>query len=64
MLAILEKYTKVPAAGIRSATPYYQDPKGKMILESLADQIRWFVANGLMKEPVSVDHAVDLSFIK
>src|SRR5262249_8537690 len=40
VLTILEKYTKVPAAVIRSATPYYQDPKGKLVVESLTDQIK------------------------
>lgn len=62
--AILEKYTKVPANVIKVATPHYQDPDGRMILESLADQIAWFVKNGYMPQKVSVENAVDLSFLK
>ncbi len=62
--AIIEKHTKVPAKVIKAAIPYYQDPNGKLILESLADQIQWFVANGYMPKPISVDQAVDLSFLK
>jgi hypothetical protein len=33
-------------------------------MDSLADQIRWFVANGYMPQPVPVDKVVDLSFLK
>ena len=64
VLAILEKFTKVPGKAIKAATPYYQDPKGKLGLESLADQIAWFVANGFMTEKIGVDKVVDLSFLK
>ncbi len=64
VLAILEKHTKVPANTIKAAVPYHQDPKGRLILESLADMIKWFVANGMMPQPISVEQAVDLSFLK
>jgi len=64
VVAIMEKYTKVPAQVIRAATPYYQDAKGQMNLESLADQIQWFVASGFMKEKIGIDRVVDLSFLK
>ena len=62
--AILEKYTKVPAAVIKVATPHYQDPNGRMILQSLADQVDWFVKHGFMTQKVSIENAVDLSFLK
>lgn len=61
---ILEKYTKVPAAVIKVATPHYQDPNGRMILQSLTDQIEWFVRNSYMTQKVSIENAVDLSFLK
>jgi NitT/TauT family transport system substrate-binding protein len=64
VLAILEKHTKIPASTIKVAVPHHQDPKGRLILESLADMITWFVANGFMPQPISVDQAVDLSFLK
>jgi NitT/TauT family transport system substrate-binding protein len=64
VLAILEKYTKVPAAAIRRAIPSHQDPRGHPNVDSLADQIKWFVANGYMPKPVPVDQVVDLSFLK
>jgi len=62
--AILEKYTKVPAPVIKVATPHYQEPNGRMILASLADQIEWFLKNGYMPRKVSIENAVDLSFLK
>jgi NitT/TauT family transport system substrate-binding protein len=60
---ILEKYTKVPANVIKAATPSYQDPKGKVLVENLADQAQWFASNG-MQQKVSVENALDLSFLK
>ncbi len=62
--AIIEKYTKVPARVVRTAIPHYQDPDGKLVLESLADQIRWHMANGYMPKAVTVDQVVDPTFLK
>ena len=61
--AILEKYTKVPAKVIQAAIPPYQDPNGKVLRENLADQAQWFASNG-MQQKVSIDGALDLSFLK
>jgi NitT/TauT family transport system substrate-binding protein len=61
--AILEKYTKVPAKVIQAAIPPYQDPNGKVLVENLADQAQWFARNG-MQQKISIDSALDLSFIK
>jgi NitT/TauT family transport system substrate-binding protein len=62
--AIIEKFTKVPAKAIKTAIPHYQDPRGRPNLDSLADQIRWFVANGYMPQALPVDKVVDLSFLR
>ena len=64
VLAILEKFTGVPARAIKASIPYRQDPKGRLALGSLADQIAWFAANGFMQEKVPVDKVVDLSFLR
>jgi NitT/TauT family transport system substrate-binding protein len=64
VVAITEKFTKVPAKAVRAAIPHYQDPKGRPNLDSLADQIRWYVANGYMPKEVPVDQVVDLSFLR
>ena len=61
--AILEKYTKVPAKVIQAAIPPYQEPKGKVLVENLADQAQWFTRNG-MQQKVSIENALDLSFLK
>jgi NitT/TauT family transport system substrate-binding protein len=61
--AILEKYTKVPSKVIQAAIPPYQEPNGKPIVENLADQAQWF-ANSGMQQKVSIDSALDLSFLK
>jgi NitT/TauT family transport system substrate-binding protein len=60
---ILEKYTKVPAKVIQAAIPPYQDPNGKVLRENLADQAQWFASNG-MQQKVSIENALDLSFLK
>lgn len=64
VVAILEKYTKVPAKVIKTATPYYLARDGRPNLDSLADMIQWFMANGYMPQKVTVDQIVDLSFLK
>ena len=61
--AILEKYTKVPAKVIQTAIPPYQDPNGKPLVENLTDQAQWFARNG-MQQKISIENALDLSFLK
>ena len=61
--AILEKYTKVPAKVIQAAIPPYQDPNGKVLVDNLADQAQWF-ANAGMQQKISIQNALDLSFLK
>jgi NitT/TauT family transport system substrate-binding protein len=64
VLAILEKYTKVPAATIKAVFPPYLAPDGRPSVESLADQIKWFVANGYMPQAIPVDKALDLQYLR
>jgi NitT/TauT family transport system substrate-binding protein len=61
--AILEKYTKVPGKIIQAAIPPYQDPSGKLLVKNLADQAQWFTTNG-MQQKVTIENALDLSFLK
>jgi NitT/TauT family transport system substrate-binding protein len=62
--AILEKYTKVPAKVIQVAIPPYQDPNGKVLVDNLADQAQWFVNSGMQQQKISIQNALDLSFLK
>ena len=48
---------------IQAAIPPYQDPNGKVLVENLADQAQWFTKNG-MQQKVSIENAVDMSFLK
>jgi len=64
VLAILEKYTKVPARTIQAAISQHQDPDGRLNLKNLADQIQWFAANGYLPKAIEVEQAVDLSFLR
>ncbi len=64
VLAIIEKHTRIPARAVKAAIPHHQDPRGRLILESLVDQINWFVSNGFMPKAIPVDQVVDLSFLK
>ncbi len=64
VLAILEKYTKIPAKTIRAAIAHYQARDGKVVIESLVDQMKWYVANGYMAQEVPVEKVVDLSFLR
>ena len=46
------------------AIAHYQAPDGRPVLESLADQIRWYVASGYMPQEVPVERVVNLSFLR
>ncbi|HEY7062667.1 MAG TPA: ABC transporter substrate-binding protein [Chloroflexota bacterium] len=44
--AIIEKYTRVPAATVQKIIPQYGDPDGRINWESLADQQRFYMDRG------------------
>jgi NitT/TauT family transport system substrate-binding protein len=64
VVSIIEKYTKVPAKAIRAAIPHGQSRDGRPIMDSIADQIAWFAANGYLPKRVTADQVVDLSFLR
>ncbi|MBI2201477.1 MAG: ABC transporter substrate-binding protein [Armatimonadetes bacterium] len=64
VLEIVAKYTKVPVPTIKQAVPFYLADDGMPLVESLADQQAWYLAQGLVKEKVAMDRAVDLSFLR
>lgn len=45
-------------------SPVRARTRGKLVQEDLAKMIDWFVANGFMPKPVTVNHVVDLSFLR
>jgi hypothetical protein len=40
----------------------YVDPNGRVDEASIADQLQWYVQQGMVTEPVDLQQAVDLSF--
>jgi len=61
---IISSHTGVPADTIKAATPFYIDPEAKPRVQDLATLQAWFQKMGWVKEPVSMDRAVDLSFLQ
>lgn len=57
VLAILEKYTSVPADVIKRASRPYNDPAGKLNLESFRKQEAFFRAQGLLTYENELDFA-------
>jgi hypothetical protein len=44
--AIIEKYTRVPAATVQKIIPQYGDPDGRINWDSLLDQQRFYMERG------------------
>ena len=57
-LAILEKYTQVPADVIKRAARPYNDPQGKLNLEGFRDQERFFRGLGLLTYDGELDFSL------
>jgi NitT/TauT family transport system substrate-binding protein len=55
VLAILEKYTNVPADVIKRASRPYNDPEGKLDLDSLRRQETFFRSQGLLTYDGEID---------
>lgn len=54
-VAIIEKYTRVPAATIEKILPQYADPEGRINWESLMDQQRFYLDRGYLNYREAVD---------
>lgn len=65
-VAILEKYTKVPADVIRAAAPPLFEPNGKVNLADWEKQQQFFMRQGLLtyKEPLDMRQIVDSSYVE
>lgn len=63
-LAIIGKWTKVPANIVRLSIPAYFSKDGGVNVESLEEAQDWYLAEGFTKTRVSMREAVDLSFLK
>ncbi|HLI27660.1 MAG TPA: ABC transporter substrate-binding protein [Chloroflexota bacterium] len=59
--AIIEKYTRVPAATVQRIIPQYADPEGRINWESLMDQQRFYIERGRtdFREPLDLTRYAD-----
>ncbi|MBX5491565.1 MAG: ABC transporter substrate-binding protein [Chloroflexi bacterium] len=53
--AIIERYTRVPAATIQRILPQYADPDGRINWDSLMDQQRFYLARGYLRYTEPLD---------
>jgi len=58
ILAIMAKFTGVPAAEIEKAIPSI-DPEGRLDEQSVADQIAWYKSQGLLKGDADAAKLID-----
>jgi NitT/TauT family transport system substrate-binding protein len=64
VIAILMKYTKIKDAAIyRTITPNGVDPNASVNVESLRRDLQFYKSFGLVKGDVTVEQAVDLSYV-
>jgi NitT/TauT family transport system substrate-binding protein len=61
ILAILEKYTGLSEAQIRTGIPYV-DPEARLDLASIAHELAWFTSQKMLKGPITVDDVIDRRF--
>ena len=61
---IVSKHTGVPPEAIKTAIPFYIDPDAKPRVQDIATLQAWFHKMGWVKETVSMERAVDLTFLQ
>lgn len=64
--AIIERWTKLPADVILRAVPPYVDPDGRMNIEHLDQQQRFFMRRGYLsyREPIDLQRLVDYTWLE
>jgi NitT/TauT family transport system substrate-binding protein len=64
VIAILTRHTSIkdPATYKRMVLPEF-DPNAQMNVESVREQMQWFVANGFIPNPVALDDYFDPSYL-
>jgi len=63
LIAILAKYSKGKPEVIRASLPYI-DPRGRLLVGDLYDQVRWYQGQKMVDAGVDPKSVVDLSFVK
>ena len=63
LIPVIQKYTKASPAAIKLGAPYI-DPKGRLKVQSIYDQVAWLKKQGLVDDAVDPHDFIDLSFIQ
>lgn len=62
LIPILTQYTRLKPETYRKVTPTGVDPDGKVNVQSLEHDLKFYTDQGLVKQQVKVDNLVDMSF--
>ncbi|MFC3676287.1 ABC transporter substrate-binding protein [Ferrovibrio xuzhouensis] len=64
-LPILEKWVKpTPTFAVAKEAANYMDPKGRLLVKNIYDQLAWYQAQGLVDKSVKAEDFLDLGFVK
>jgi NitT/TauT family transport system substrate-binding protein len=65
VMPILEKWVKpTPTFEVAKVAANYMDPKGRLLVKNIYDQVAWYQAQGLVDKSVNAADFLDLSFVK
>ncbi|HMK67245.1 MAG TPA: ABC transporter substrate-binding protein [Stellaceae bacterium] len=63
ILAIVSKYTGLPAERIAAGIPYV-DPDARLLVRDVYNQVAWYQAQGLVDKDVDAKSILDLTFVE
>ncbi|MGE0424033.1 MAG: ABC transporter substrate-binding protein [Reyranellaceae bacterium] len=65
LIPIIQKYVEPkPSPEQVKASASYIDPKGRLLVKNLYDQVAWYQAQGMVGRDVDMGKILDLSFVK
>ena len=65
LMPILEKWVKpTPTFEVAKVAANYMDPKGRLLVQNIYDQLAWYQKQGLVDKSVKAGDFLDLSFVK
>jgi NitT/TauT family transport system substrate-binding protein len=65
LIPAIQKYVEPkPSADQVRASASYIDPKGRLLVKNIADQIAWYQSQGMVSRDVDATKVFDLSFVK
>ena len=65
LIPIIQKYVEPkPSADQVKASASYIDPKGRLLVKNIYDQVAWYQAQGMVGRDADAAKMIDLSFVK